>query len=68
MNLCSSNHEEICFDGRKCPFCEMVDSKDEIISALEDQVGTLKQDVVDRESEISGSQSDINALSEGSAK
>lgn len=25
MNLCSSGHEEVCYETRKCPACEVVD-------------------------------------------
>lgn len=25
MNLCSSGHEEVCFETIKCPACEVVD-------------------------------------------
>lgn len=24
MNLCSKNHDEVCFEGRVCPACELV--------------------------------------------
>ena len=23
MNLCNDNHEEVCFEGRDCPACEI---------------------------------------------
>jgi hypothetical protein len=25
MYLCSSGHEEICFDNKKCPLCEKIE-------------------------------------------
>ncbi|MFA6281884.1 MAG: hypothetical protein WCY05_05230 [Candidatus Omnitrophota bacterium] len=40
MNLCSENHDEICFEGRKCPLCEM---KDE----LENEIQDLKEKLED---------------------
>ncbi len=30
MNLCSSGHEEVCFESRKCPGCEVVDELNEV--------------------------------------
>lgn len=41
MNLCDDGHEEICFDGRKCPMCESIDDYDKKISDLEDEVHEL---------------------------
>lgn len=28
MNLCSRNHDEICFENNICPFCEYIKSHD----------------------------------------
>ena len=25
MNLCSNEHQEVCYEGRVCPLCEMRD-------------------------------------------
>lgn len=25
MNLCSDGHEEVCYEGRNCPSCELVE-------------------------------------------
>jgi hypothetical protein len=44
MNLCNSNHEEICFEGRKCPICELLGEKDAQIAALEEKVAELESE------------------------
>jgi len=28
MDLCSKQHEEVAFDGSRCPFCQMIEEKD----------------------------------------
>ena len=28
MNLCSKWHDEVAFEGSRCPFCEMIEEKD----------------------------------------
>lgn len=51
MELCSEDHDEICFDGRKCPFCVVTkDLEQQIkdlriaIEDLEDYVRDLKRE------------------------
>jgi len=43
MNLCSYNHEEICYEGRDCPLCLMVQEYDETISDLETEIKELQE-------------------------
>lgn len=45
MNLCGHGHEEVCFDGGKCPFCEMIEEKNSEIEALESEIGELKSEI-----------------------
>jgi hypothetical protein len=47
MRLCDSGHDEICFEGRKCPVCEKIDE----IDKLETQNGVLYQRIEDLELE-----------------
>lgn len=49
MELCSDNHEEICFEGRTCPYCDMLEKKDEEIQELKDKVEKLKDEIYDLE-------------------
>lgn len=35
MNLCSHNHEEICYESRECPCCEFIKEKDAMEKELE---------------------------------
>lgn len=56
MNLCSTNHEEICYDCRKCPLCEIiaeVDSLEEENKTLLEKVSTLESDVTKLEDAVS---------------
>ncbi len=46
MNLCNAKHDEICFNGRECPLCEMLDGKNDDINDLENQIRELKRELV----------------------
>lgn len=46
MNLCSDGHEEICYEGRKCPACELLEQIDALegeISELNSEMQSLKE-------------------------
>ena len=45
MNLCAEGHEEVCFEGRNCPACEIIKDKDKEIAKLEQQVSNLESDI-----------------------
>jgi len=30
MNLCSDGHDEVCYDNKKCPVCEVIAEKDSV--------------------------------------
>jgi polyhydroxyalkanoate synthesis regulator phasin len=48
VELCSNQHQEICFDGRKCPLCVALDE----ISEQKDDIKELEGKVNDLESEV----------------
>lgn len=41
MKLCEDGHDQICFDGRHCPCCELL----KMNSGLEDKVYELEEKV-----------------------
>lgn len=41
MNLCSDGHDEVCYEGRDCPCCELIKTN----SDLEDEIYDLKKEV-----------------------
>jgi len=47
MNLCSSTHDEICFDGHKCPLCATKEDLERQISNLTDERDSLQQQLDD---------------------
>jgi len=49
MNLCSSEHEEICYEGKYCPVCEKMAE----ISKLKNEISHLQDNLSDLESEMS---------------
>jgi len=52
MNLCSSGHEEICFEERECPFCASIAKKDETIKDLEEEREALESAIVEANARI----------------
>ena len=34
MEICSSNHDEIVYDSRYCPLCELLEEKEELNSEI----------------------------------
>jgi hypothetical protein len=36
MNICSNNHEEVAYESRKCPVCELIGAHEEHISLLKE--------------------------------
>ena len=45
MDLCSKNHAEVCYDGRFCPACELMD---QLTDALE-RIKEIEDDLSDAE-------------------
>lgn len=41
LNICSEKHEEICYEGRKCPVCNLVEK----IDLLEDEITDLMRQI-----------------------
>ena len=50
MNLCSSTHDEICFDGHQCPLCAVKEDLERQISNLTDERDSLQRQLDERES------------------
>jgi hypothetical protein len=42
MNLCSEDHDEVCFDVPFCPVCELTDDRDDEIKALKKEIEDLR--------------------------
>ena len=47
MELCSYGHEEVCFEGRSCPACDMRDEKESEIDDLENEIKSLENKLED---------------------
>jgi hypothetical protein len=46
MNLCSDDHEEICWEGRICPMCELkkeIEKHEETIATLKAELKASEQ-------------------------
>lgn len=48
MEVCSNGHDEIVYDSRNCPLCEMIEEKDEaekLVEGLENKVADLEAEI-----------------------
>jgi hypothetical protein len=52
MNLCSKDHEEVCFEGRNCPVCDTRNELTSQIDTLKKERDTLQRDVDHYEDEL----------------
>jgi hypothetical protein len=52
VNLCSDDHEEVCYEGRRCPVCDMRSDKDSEIAALAKVNDIQLDDIYDLQSRI----------------
>ena len=66
MELCFNNHDEVAYEGRTCPVCEMRDDKNAIIeerdSVIESHKGTIEElegTIEELEQQILGYQSTL---------
>jgi len=52
MNLCSYGHEEVCYEGRDCPACKILDELKDANKGLDadaDEIATLKDRIKELE-------------------
>jgi len=42
MELCSDDHDEICYDGKECPVCSIREELEDYISDLEQELDDIK--------------------------
>lgn len=52
MNLCSRNHEEVCFEGRNCPFCAVIEEKEAEVEKLTSEISQHKETISKLRNEI----------------
>jgi hypothetical protein len=45
MNLCSDNHDEVCYEGRKCPVCDMREDLQGSIDDLQKEIEELNNQI-----------------------
>jgi hypothetical protein len=43
MNMCSDDHEEIVYNSRTCPLCDVLNEKKDLFSRIED----LEREILD---------------------
>ena len=61
MNLCSDGHDEVCYEGRRCPVCEKMDE----IAKLEGEVDDLKAENRTLNDNIDSLQKELGEIERG---
>lgn len=49
MNICSNEHDEVCYEGHTCPACELRDNLNSEIEDLKAQIKDLNAEVKELE-------------------
>lgn len=49
MNLCSEDHDEICYEGRICPLCDALEDADITQEEMQKEIDQLKSELEDLE-------------------
>lgn len=52
MNICASNHDEVCYEGRHCPVCVVADDLNADIGKYQDKVSELENQIGELEGTI----------------
>lgn len=52
MNLCSNGHDEVCYEGRNCPVCEMEAEKDKEIEQRDKEIADYESLIEDLNEQI----------------
>jgi len=62
MELCSSGHDEVCYEGGRCPVCDVLSDKKAVeedlkrsekeVASLQDEVDGLKEKVSELENKL----------------
>ena len=52
MNLCDDGHDEVCFDSRHCPVCEIIKDNKDYVERLTQDNEDLRRDLADCETEL----------------
>lgn len=64
MNLCYNGHDEVCYEGHKCPACEVADELNQDISNLQDKMSALENQIGELEGTIEGLESELKEARE----
>ncbi len=55
MNLCSDDHDEVCYEGRACPCCNIKEYADRRIAKLESELESAEVQINDLNKQIEDS-------------
>lgn len=52
MNVCNDGHEEVVYEGRHCPVCDLIRCHREEVEVILDKVDSLRADVATLEQDV----------------
>ena len=67
MNLCLEGHDEICYEGRECPACNLLKDRDYFdneVGRLEKELDSVQSDLESADDVIKQQEEEINKLNE----
>lgn len=64
MNLCSNDHDEVCYEGRQCPVCDLLTDKGKEIDQAQDEISNLQDRITDLCAELAELKGQLKKLEE----
>lgn len=52
MNMCDDKHQEVCFEGRQCPICQLLEAHAQELKEKDDKIEELKLALEDLENPL----------------
>lgn len=52
MNLCDAGHDEVCYEGRKCPVCTVKEELEAQLAQVQDELASAKLEIEELENSI----------------
>lgn len=67
MTICNKEHDEVCYEGRDCPACEVADELNQDISQLGDKISVLENQIGELEGTIENLETELKEAREANS-
>lgn len=62
MNLCSSGHDEVCYEGNKCPVCDLIGIHKDEVNDMEKGIAEKNTEITDLEKQVEKLEDEVAEL------